>query len=339
MARRPRGGATTLHALDVTDHVIEGWMVSQNKVLIHRQTKSVANVGHDLRLLDRINAQFAFQVLIEFDEVGGIARVLDHNLDHGADHVSIVHHRRRGGHGHSNGGCGRFGSGGRRFSRRRGGGRCRRLRSVRHALDVTDHVVQRWIVSKHEILVNGQGEASANIGHDLRLLDRVNAQFPFQVLVKFNKVGRITGVLDHDVNDRLHHRAIGRLCSRRWRRYRRGRGGGGRGHRRWLVDRRLRFAWSDGGLAFPRFGGWPSIALDAAVKVVVSVDIGNEFVLQNPHDHIVRSGQSPRPCQEFGPVDALSFNRPFPHQRQGDLGTETGGEPKAVLDGRVVTSG
>ena len=75
-------------------------------------------------------------------------------------------------------------------------------------MDVANHVIERWIVCEDEIFVHGQTKLLTDIGHDFSLLHRVNAQFALKVLVKFNKVCRITGVVNHDFNHRCDHSLV-----------------------------------------------------------------------------------------------------------------------------------
>ena len=63
-----------------------------------------------------------------------------------------------------------------------------------HALDVANHVVQRWMVGENKVLVTGKSKLVSNVRHDFGLLHCVNAQSHFKVLVEFNEVGRIPGV-------------------------------------------------------------------------------------------------------------------------------------------------
>ena len=69
-------------------------------------------------------------------------------------------------------------------------------------------MIERRIVCEDEIFVHGQTKLLPDIGHDFRLLHRVNAQFAFKVLVEFNKVRRITGVVNHDFNHRGDHSLV-----------------------------------------------------------------------------------------------------------------------------------
>ena len=61
----------TLHALDVANHVVQRWMVGENKVLVNGKSKLVSNVRHDFGLLHCVNTQLTLKVLVEFNEVGG----------------------------------------------------------------------------------------------------------------------------------------------------------------------------------------------------------------------------------------------------------------------------
>ena len=72
--------------------MIECGVIGENEILVNGQAKLVSNVGHNLGLLDRINAQFTFEVLVEFNEVGRIASVVHHDFNHGCDHAFVVHH-------------------------------------------------------------------------------------------------------------------------------------------------------------------------------------------------------------------------------------------------------
>ena len=69
--------------------------------------------------------------------------------------------------------------------------------SALHLDDVRREVVQRGMVSQHEILVDGKSEAVSDLSHDFRLLHRIDAQFAFEVLVHLNEIGRISGVVNH----------------------------------------------------------------------------------------------------------------------------------------------
>ena len=311
--------ATALHSLNVANHVVQRRVVGQHEVLVNRKRELVADVRHDFGLLHRVNAQFTFQILIEFNEISGIARVFDHNGHHRGGHLSIVNDRY----------CCRCRCGDvlrrdrdKRSSRGRGGG-CRRGRRSnaaisRHALNVANHVIERRIISQHEIFVDGEAEAFTDVRHDFGLLHRVNAQLSFEILVQFNKVSRVTGMVDHNLDDRGDHFAVchhgcgrgrhgGRGCLSRCRRH--GRSGSSR------CSRRIHHRWT----TFP-LGRWgPRVALDTAVKVVVAVHVGHKFVLQDTHDDIVGASETASPGQQLRSVDAFALNRPSAHERQGDL--------------------
>ena len=185
-----------------------------------------------------------------------------------------------------------------------------------HPLNVADHVVQGRVVSEDEILVHGKGEAFANFGHDFGLLDRVNAEFALEVLVEFNEIGRVPRMADNHFNHRRGHGLIthhGGL--RRW-------WNGCLLDRCFWLDRRFNWFWSwldHGRFSFPCLRGRPWFTLHTTVQVVVPVDVGHEFVLQNSHHNVFRTGKISCPRKEFGTVNALTLNGPTAHQGQCDL--------------------
>ncbi len=66
--------------------MVEGWIISQHEVFVDGQIKPVTNIGHDFGLLHGVDAQLALEVLVEFNEVSRVSRVVDHNLNHGRNH-------------------------------------------------------------------------------------------------------------------------------------------------------------------------------------------------------------------------------------------------------------
>ncbi len=75
------GRCTALHLDDVRGEVVEGRVVGQDEVLVNWQRKPVSNFSHDLGLLHGVNAQFTFQILVHFNEIGRITCVADHDFD------------------------------------------------------------------------------------------------------------------------------------------------------------------------------------------------------------------------------------------------------------------
>ena len=219
-------GCTSLHSLNVPDHVIEGGVICQNKILVDGEVEPVPDVRHDFGLLDRVNAEFPLEVLVEFNEICGVPCMLDHHGNHGFGHGSVIHRfsgcrcwrrsRRRG----FIAWCGWCG---------RGWGRLGSRPSSRHLLDVSNHVIEGWIISENEIFVDGEIEAISDLRHDFSLLNRINAELALKVLVQFDEVGGIPGVVDNDLNNRGHHSIVlngnrrgrlhlrgGRCNDRRW---------------------------------------------------------------------------------------------------------------------------
>ena len=177
-------------------------MLREQEVLIDRETEQFTNVDHDFCLLDGVYTQLAFQVLIKFDKIGGIAGVLDDNVDHLLRHCFI-----------RNWSC--FDCSSLRCFNDGFSCRCcclnhwRRSRdgnlSTLHALDIANHMVQGWMFCKNEGFVHWQVEVLANIDHDFCLLDRINTKFTFKILIKFYKISGITCVLDDHIDHRLNH--------------------------------------------------------------------------------------------------------------------------------------
>ena len=198
-------------------------------------------------------------------------------------------------------------------------------------------MTQRRIVSENKILIHGEVKPVANIGHDLSLLHRINAQFSFEVLVQFDKVSRITRVIDDYFDDRGNHALVvhrNATGGRNWRSHcRRGLHFGRRGRCSRCSDGRHR------GFAFPRRRGGPRFALNASMEIVFAVNVGHEFVLKNAHHDIVSSSKTPGPCQQSGTVDSVAFNGPPSHQGQGDLRAKTSSKAQAVFQFRVVATG
>ena len=59
-------------------------------------------------------------------------------------------------------------------------------------------MVQRWMVGQNEVLVDWESKAVPDFSHNFGLLDRINPQLTFEVLVHLNEIGRVPGVVDHD---------------------------------------------------------------------------------------------------------------------------------------------
>ena len=71
----------TFHLDDVSREMVEGRMVCENKVFVDGQTETVAYFSHDFGLLHRIDTQLAFEVLVHFNEILGVPRVVHDDRD------------------------------------------------------------------------------------------------------------------------------------------------------------------------------------------------------------------------------------------------------------------
>ena len=76
--------------LDVSNHMIQGRVVGQDKILIDREVEPVPNIGHDFGLFDGVNTQFTFEVLVKFHKVCRIASMIDNDLNNDAYHSFIA---------------------------------------------------------------------------------------------------------------------------------------------------------------------------------------------------------------------------------------------------------
>ncbi len=137
------GFGSALHFDDVSREMIQRWVVGENEILVDGQTKPVTNLSHNFRLFHGINAQFPFEVLVEFNEVSGITGMAYHHRNQNVLNLgtrTLDCRRRRGGLG------GRWCFDQGFWSRGRFIGRCRGRRLTFHSLDVANHVVQRRMV-------------------------------------------------------------------------------------------------------------------------------------------------------------------------------------------------
>ena len=182
-----------------------------------------------------------------------------------------------------------------------------------HARKVRQHVVERRMVGEHEVLVHGQREPVPKRRHDFGLLDRVNAQLAFQILIHFDEFCRVACVFDHHFNHSSSDLFIagvhGDRCCR---------GGGGC---RLGSGLRCRLRWSFRFFdhAFEGSAWTPCLALHPAVEVAFPIDIRDQGVVLDAQHDVVRACKTPVPCQHGPTVHALTLDRPASHQREGNL--------------------
>ena len=184
-----------------------------------------------------------------------------------------------------------------------------------HACKIRQHVVEGRMVGEHEVLVHGQRESVPKRRHDFGLLDRVNAQLAFQILVHFDELCRVACVFDdhfnHGSSDLFVAGVHGDRCCRGGRGYRLGSGlscrFGGRWGFRFLDQAFEGSAWT------------PCLTLHAAVEVAFPVDIRDQGVVLDAQQDVVRARKTSVPCQHGSTVHALTLDRPASHQREGNL--------------------
>ena len=135
--------------------MIQRWVVGQQEIFVHWEVEDGANVGHDLGLLDRVNAQLALEVLSSSMKSSGYpvcltttstkrAAMLPSSPD-GAAGAGQVQERAGSGAGDA------AGAGLVQMQALEGGSAA----SARHPLDVTHHMVERRVVREQEVLVHG----------------------------------------------------------------------------------------------------------------------------------------------------------------------------------------
>ena len=129
--------------------------------------------------------------------------MLDNDLDNLGGYASILRCNRRRW-------SWRFGQGlGFGLLDRRGFGHRNRFGGIR--TQVGNHVIQRGVLTQYERLVHWKAVEIPKLSHNLGLLYRVNSEFTFQVLIQFDEVCGVTGMLDNDLDN------LGRNICRRFR--------------------------------------------------------------------------------------------------------------------------
>ena len=178
----------------------------------------------------------------------------------------------------------------------------------------------------------------SDIDHDFCLFDSINTKFSFKILVKFNKVCRITSVFHNNINHSLHHISTccwsrGAYCS--W----------GRGWC-WFYNRRnfdLRcglfcwrfdFNWE----AFKGSSHLVYIALNSSVKIVISINICNQLIIENTQLNIVILCKITAPCKQALSINSFSDNRPRSDHRKPNLRTESCCEAHTIFQFGIIAS-
>ena len=71
----------SLSLTEIDNHVIERGVLGENEGFVDGEAVEISQFRHDLGLFDRVNAEFTLEVLIQFNEVGWVARVFDDDRD------------------------------------------------------------------------------------------------------------------------------------------------------------------------------------------------------------------------------------------------------------------
>ncbi len=194
------------HSEDEADHALQGGVVAQLEVLLHRNVEGRADGGEGLRLLDSVDAQVGLQVQVQLQHVLGVAGLLgDDAQNRRLDCISPGR------------GCQRLN---RRLPIAHGScfsTACAEVRPV--PAHEANHAAQGGIVAQADALRQRDVEVRADGREGLGLLDRIDAQVGLQVQVQLQHVLWIAGLLGDDTQNRRGH-LVSRRCRDRmigWR--------------------------------------------------------------------------------------------------------------------------
>jgi len=187
--------------------------IPQLQIVLARDVIRCANRSEHLRLLDGIDTKIRFQVQIEIQHIGRIARLLGNDPENGVPDVVALDRR----------GVGRSRSG----SRVR---RCRRwlcvnrLRNCRDSrrpqvrtavIDKLDRMRQRREIPQFQIVLARDVIRCANRSEHFRLLNRIDAKIRFKIQIEIQHIRGIAGLLGNDFHNLGLHRIHGANCGNR----------------------------------------------------------------------------------------------------------------------------
>ena len=161
----------------------QGRVVAQGEAVVAFDVVGGSDGGEGLGLFDGVDAEVGFQVEVQVEQVGGVAGLLGHDLQHPRLHLVAGRRRgvaRRPAVGGGGGVAGRCGECGGAF------------------VDEGDDVAQGRVVAQGEAVVAFDVVGGSDGGEGLGLFDGVDAQVGFQVEVQVEQVGGVAGLLGHD---------------------------------------------------------------------------------------------------------------------------------------------
>ena len=312
------------HPLDVAHHVVERRVVREQEVLVHGQREARPDVGHDLGLLDRVNAKFTLKVLVHFDEVSRVAGVLHDDRHHGVHEVTCI------GRGTAAAGAG-VGEGAEvaagaasTVAARAGSGAGAGWSTAASAAGAGVPPCMRvkyasmWLSVGWSESTKSSSTGSENRSRSAAMISAcLTVSMPNSPsnLIHLDELCRIACVFDDHFNHSSSDLLVadvhgGRGC--------RSGGGCGLGSRlRCRLGSRRGFRFLDH--AFEGSAWTPCLALHAAVEVALPVDIRDQGVVLDAQHDVVRARKTSVPCQHGSTVYALTLDRPASHQREGDL--------------------
>ena len=178
---------------DVAGEVVERWVRGEAEVVVLGETVVLTDGGHDLGLLHGVDAEVGLELEIRLDLVGVVTGLLAQHLDHHRQRIGVRRRRRRRDR------CRRRDGHRLGFGRRRCGG----VRLERHPLaDVAGEVVEGRVLGEAEVVVFREAVVVADGGHDLGLLDGVDAEVGLELEVGLDLVGVVAGLLAQHLD---HH--------------------------------------------------------------------------------------------------------------------------------------
>ena len=184
----------------------QGGKIVQRKIVPGGDLKLLADFAEELRLLDTVDSQVGFQVGVHFDKVFGVARLLDDEPNQKLSELFDIRARRLLDRcaGLTRGRLA-FDHGGRWDAVNLGHRRCHRCRTCGAEFldEEIEHMGQGGKIVQRKIVPGGDLKLLADFAEELRLLDTVDSQVGFQVGVHFDKVFRISGLLDDEPHQKL----------------------------------------------------------------------------------------------------------------------------------------
>ena len=195
------------HRRDGADGAVPG---QRRRLDLGKAGHPVAERRQDLDLLDRVDAELGLEVHLMAEHLGRVAGLLgDDRLDQAKERPAAGGSRSRHGHRHRRHGFGHDRCHGRRSGGRRRSGASEsaggRGVAADHRRDGADGAE---LGQRRRLDLGKAGHAVAERRQDLDLLDRVDAEFGFEVHVMAEHLGRVAGLLRDDGLDQAEEGVV-----------------------------------------------------------------------------------------------------------------------------------